>query len=162
MHYIAWIIADGGVPYRDVFDMNLPGVYLLHGAIVAVGGRGDLAWRLFDLGWLAATMTVLCAFAWPVGRGPAAAGALLFGLYHLAGGAWRVGQRDFLLCLFLLAGALGVARSIERGGAPGGLVWTGLALGAGMALKPHAGLFWLASATLAGWGARPRGARAAV
>jgi hypothetical protein len=26
MHYIAWRIADGAVPYRDLFDMNQPGV----------------------------------------------------------------------------------------------------------------------------------------
>ena len=32
--------------------------------------------------------------------------------------------------VFLLAGAYGVARSIERSGAPGPLVWGGLALGA--------------------------------
>ena len=55
MHYIAWLIAQGAVPYRDAFDMNLPGVYLLHLAVLQVGGPGDLAWRLFDLGWLAAT-----------------------------------------------------------------------------------------------------------
>ena len=30
MHYIAWLMAQGAVPYRDVFDMNVPGVYLLH------------------------------------------------------------------------------------------------------------------------------------
>jgi len=55
MHYIAWVIGEGGVPYRDVFDMNLPGVYLIHAAVIGLLGRGDLAWRLFDLGWLAAT-----------------------------------------------------------------------------------------------------------
>jgi hypothetical protein len=54
MHYIAWLINQGAVPYRDAFDMNLPGVYLLHLAVLRVGGPGDLAWRLFDLGWLAA------------------------------------------------------------------------------------------------------------
>ncbi|MBI4637470.1 MAG: hypothetical protein HY727_14075, partial [Candidatus Rokubacteria bacterium] len=25
MHYIAWRIAEGAVPYRDLFDMNFPG-----------------------------------------------------------------------------------------------------------------------------------------
>jgi len=153
MHYIAWVIAQGGVPYRDVFDMNLPGVYLIHGAVLAAGGPGDLAWRLFDLGWLAATCALLWAYARPLGAAPAAAGAVLFALYHLSGGAWRAGQRDFLLCLFLLAGACAVARSVERGLAPGALVWGGLALGAGMTVKPHAGLFWLGAAVVAAWGA---------
>lgn len=153
MHYIAWIVARGGVPYRDVFDMNLPGVYLIHAGVIALLGRGDVAWRIFDLAWLAATMALLWAFVRPLGVVPAAGGAILFALYHLSGGAWRAGQRDFLLCLFLLAGGLGVARSIERGGALAPLAWGGLALGAGIMVKPHAGLFWLGSAALAGWGA---------
>jgi hypothetical protein len=41
MHYVAWLIDQGGVPYRDAFDMNLPGVYLLHLAVLRMGGPGD-------------------------------------------------------------------------------------------------------------------------
>ena len=26
MHYLAWRISEGAVPYRDLFDMNFPGV----------------------------------------------------------------------------------------------------------------------------------------
>ncbi len=154
LHYIAWLIARGAVPYRDAFDMNLPGVYLIHWAILSVAGAGDLAWRLFDLGWLAATCGLLFAYSRPFGDfGVAAATAVLFALYHLSGGAWRVGQRDFLLCLFLLAGAWGVARSLEHGGALAPLVLAGLALGAGMTVKPQAGLYWLGCAAMAAWGA---------
>lgn len=149
MHYVAWLITQGTVPYRDVFDMNLPGVYLIHLGALAVGGHGDLAWRLFDLGWLASTCVLLFAFCRPMSGGWAAAGgAALFALYHLSGGAWRVGQRDFLLCLFLLAGIFGVARAIERHGALSPLLVGGLALGAAMTVKPHVGLFW-AGCTLA-------------
>jgi 4-amino-4-deoxy-L-arabinose transferase-like glycosyltransferase len=154
MHYIAWLIAQGAAPYRDAFDMNLPGVYLIHWAVLSLAGPGDLAWRLFDLAWLAATCGVLFVYGRRLGdRGAAAAGALLFALYHLSGGAWRVGQRDFLLCLFVLGGALGVARSLEDGGALRPLVWAGLALGAGMTVKPQAGLYWFACAAAAAWGA---------
>jgi hypothetical protein len=144
MHYVAWLIAQGAVPYRDVFDMNLPGVYVIHLAVLEVGGPGDLAWRLFDLGWLAATCALLAAFCRPVsGAWAAAGGAALFALYHLSGGAWRVGQRDFLLCLFLLAGVFGMALAIERHGALAPLLAGGLALGAAMTVKPHAGLLWI-------------------
>ncbi len=154
MHYIAWLIAQGAVPYRDAFDMNLPGVYLIHWAVLSMGGAGDLAWRLFDLAWLAAVGGLLFAHGRRLGdRGAAAASALLFALYHLSGGAWRVGQRDFLLCLSLLGGAWGVARSLEQGGALRPLVWAGLALGAGMTVKPQAGLYWLGCAAAAAWGA---------
>jgi len=134
MHYIAWLIDQGGVPYRDAFDMNLPGVYLLHMAVLRVGGAGDVAWRLFDLGWLAVTCGVLAVYCRRIGEGwgPAAA-ALLFAVYHLSGGAWHAGQRDYLLCLFLLLGAWGVARGTEQPG-PGAFAWGGLALGVAQAL----------------------------
>jgi hypothetical protein len=137
MHYVAWRMLEGGVPYRDVFDMNVPGVYLLHLLVVATAGTGDAAWRAFDLAWMALGALGVAAFAWRWGALAAAAGALLFALYHLAGGAWQAGQRDFLLCPLLLAGALGVARWVESRGR-GALAWGGLALGASVTIKPHA------------------------
>src|SRR5437660_573205 len=140
MHYIAWRIAGGAAPYRDVFDMNVPGVYVLHGAVLLGLGPGDGAWRLFDLGWLALGGALIAALAAPWGAVAAVGGALVFAAYHLAGGAWQAGQRDFLLCPFLLAGALGVARWVERRRIVD-LAWGGLALGAGVTVKPHALVF---------------------
>ena len=35
MHYIAWRIGEGDVPYRDLYDINQPGVYVLHLALLA-------------------------------------------------------------------------------------------------------------------------------
>ena len=166
MHYIAWLIDQGGVPYRDAFDMNLPGAYLLHLAVLRVGGAGDVAWRLFDLGWLAATCGVLVVYCRRISHGwAAAAAALLFAVYHLSGGAWHAGQRDFLLCLLLLLGALGIARGTEQG-APGALVWGGLVLGAAMTIKPHAALYWIVCAVIAArdrsWAVSPGRAAALV
>lgn len=143
MHYIAWRIGEGAVPYRDLFDMNFPGVYLLHLAVIRTLGAGDAAWRAFDLLWLGLTSLLVAALAAPWGRLAAAAGALFFAAYHLGGGAWQAGQRDFLLCVFLLAAALGVARWGERRDVAALLVG-GLALGAGMTIKPHVVLFALA------------------
>ena len=149
MHYIAWLIEQGAVPYRDTFDMNLPGAYLLHLAVLRAGGAGDLAWRCFDLGWLAATCGLLLLYCRRIGHGWAAVGAaLLFALYHLSGGAWHAGQRDYLLGLFLLLGAWGVARGTEQG-ASWALGWGGLALGAAMTIKPHAALYWVLCAAIA-------------
>jgi hypothetical protein len=136
MHYVAWRVSEGAVPYRDLFDMNFPGVYVLHLIVVRMLGTGDLAWRMFDLAWLAALAAGAAAFVAPWGRVAAGAVAGLIPLYHLSGGAWQAGQRDFLLCPFLIAGALGVVRWMEsrRGGA---LAWGGVALGASMTIKPH-------------------------
>ncbi len=137
MHYVAWRMLEGAVPYRDVFDMNFPGVYLVHLFVVCVLGTGDLAWRVFDLGWLAAAGLAAAVFAAPWGRWAAGAAVVLFALYHLSGGAWQAGQRDFLLCPLLIFGALGVARWLESR-RRGALAWGGLAMGASITIKPHA------------------------
>lgn len=140
LHYIAWRIADGAAPYRDVFDMNQPGVYLLHLAVLKALGPSDLAWRAFDLAWLALTALAIAAFAAPWGAVAAAGGALAFATYHLAGGAWQAGQRDFLLCPFLVVGVLGVARWLEDRGRFASLACSGAAMGAAVTVKPHAGV----------------------
>jgi hypothetical protein len=140
LHYIAWRIADGAVPYRDLFDMNQPGVYLLHLALLKTLGAGDVAWRAFDLAWLALAALGVAGLAAPWGASAALGGALAFVTYHLAGGAWQAGQRDFLLCPFLLVGVLGVTRWLEGRGRLASLACSGAAMGAAVTVKPHAGL----------------------
>jgi len=157
MHYIAWRIGEGAVPYRDLFDMNFPGVYLLHMVVLKVFGSSDAGWRAFDLIWLTATSLAAAALAAPWGRLAAAGAGLFFAVYHLAAGAWQTGQRDFLLCPFLLLAALGVARWAERPGRPASLAWGGLAVGAGITIKPHAGLFAAALVVLVAIVARGAG-----
>src|SRR5215813_14268257 len=153
MHYVAWLMAQGAVPYRDVFDMNVPGVYLLHLGVIRTLGEGDGAWRLFDLAWLGLTAAALFGFSRRLGDAwSGAVAALLFALYHLSGGAWRAGQRDFLLTLFLVLAAWGAARAWESGGTRAPLLWGGLAAGAGVMIKPQAALFWFACAAVALWG----------
>jgi hypothetical protein len=155
LHYIASRIGDGAVPYRDLFDMNQPGAYLLHLAVVRILGTGDAAWRVVDLGWLTATSAAVWLFVAPFGRLAATGAAALFATYHLAGGAWQAGQRDFFLCLFLVAGALGVARFVEQPAHHSGALLLGAAaLGAGITLKPHAALFAAALAVPVALGAR--------
>jgi len=141
MHYVAWRISEGAVPYRDLFDMNFPGVYLIHLTALRLFGAGDGGWRAFDLAWLAGTSLVAAALVAPWGRLAALGAPLFFAVYHLAGGAGQAGQRDFFLCPLLLLAALGVSRWAERPHDRSSLVWGGLAVGAGMTVKPHAGLF---------------------
>ena len=144
MHYVAWRIQDGAVPYRDVFDMNFPGVYLLHMAVLTVLGPGSAAWRAVDLALSAAIAALLFRLARPFGARAAATGALLFTAYHLSGGPGQEGQRDLFVFCFLLGATLGVARAIEadqRGSGPA--FAAGLCLGIGVTIKPVAAVYAL-------------------
>jgi hypothetical protein len=148
MHYVAWLIADGAAPYRDVFDMNFPGTYLMHLAVLRLLGPGDGAWRLFDLAWLATGAGAVAFLAAPWGWVASVGGALFFALQHLAAGPWQTGQRDFLLCAFLLLGTLGVVRWLEGRSRLVALASAGFALGAGITIKPHAVLLAAALAVV--------------
>jgi hypothetical protein len=141
MHYVAWRILEGAAPYRDLFDMNFPGVYAVHLLLLMTLGPGDGAFRAFDVGLLVAAGAGL----WTALRRPSAWGGLaavgLFGLYHVAGGPWLAGQRDLLLCVFLAWVAGSVMASIEAPGDEDRIRWLGgaaLALGLAVWVKPHA------------------------
>src|SRR5262249_44839024 len=109
-------------------------------AVIRTLGTSDAAWRAVDLGATAITALLVVAFAAPWGRVAANGGALFFTCYHLAGGAWSSGQRDFLLCPLLLAGAVGGVRWAERNETPP-VLGAGLSLGVALTIKPHVALF---------------------
>ncbi len=140
MHYVAWQILEGAAPYRDLFDMNLPGVYAAHVLVLATLGPGDLAFRLFDMVLLGLTGAGLWAALRSSGAWGGPAAAALFGLYHVAGGPWLAGQRELLLCALLAWSAAG---AIALSGAPARIRprlsgWPAVALGAAAWVKPHA------------------------
>jgi hypothetical protein len=43
-HFIAVQFQTGAVPYRDIFDINMPLIYYIHAAVVAIGDMSDAAW----------------------------------------------------------------------------------------------------------------------
>ena len=148
MHYVAARILDGAVPYRDLFDMNFPGVYLAHLLALVLLGGGDGGFRVFDLALLGATLAGLALALRPFGPVAITAATALFWLFHVAGGAWRAGQRDLILCAPL---AWMAAAAVAYAGhpRPRTLGLAGLWLGVAVWVKPHAlllgpALVWLA------------------
>jgi len=166
MHYIAWRILHGAVPYRDVLDMNLPGVYLIHVLELKIFGMSDGGWRLFDFLWLAVTDCLLWQFCFPRGRWWALVAVLLYSAFHVSSGAPGMGQRDYLEFTFLLGGLLLAVRAFENGLDRRRLFLAGLALGYAMSIKPLAALLLVAVACMAaqqsGRDAKARATTAAV
>jgi hypothetical protein len=148
MHYVAWRISQGAVPYREIVDMNMPGVYLIHLAVLKVVGPSDLGWRAFDLLWLSVTNVLLWRLCHPIAGKWSIIAVLLYSAFHLSSGPPGMGQRDFLEFTCLLAGLLLAVEALDHKLETRRLAAAGLLLGCAMTIKPIAALLWIA---LAGW-----------
>jgi len=142
-NYIAWLMTQGAVPYRDVFDNNLPGVYVIHFLVVKFLGDGDLAWRFFDLLCLILINIATFLYCSRFGRLSALTAAALFSAFHLYNGPLCAGQRDYILIVFIMWGIYFYQKYRESNGNQVYFVLTGLLLGAGITIKPFVG-FWCA------------------
>jgi hypothetical protein len=155
MQYLAWRMTEGSALYRDLYDMDLPGVFLLHALLLKTLGGSDLAWRIYDLLFLAASAGLIVLYGRRLGDTWSAVGAaLLFSLYHLAGGASDMGQRDYMMVPFLLGGVYGVAVFRAAPERLWALFTAGLAVGVTLTLKPFAVVLVAAlaiAAAAAGW-----------
>ena len=112
-HFIALQMQMGAVPYRDIVDINMPLIYLIHAAVVAVAGMSDVAWRIFDLAAAAVLSGLILMLVWPAGRAVAVHAALIVLVIHLLLGPYAAGQRDYLMSIAALGAALASARSAE-------------------------------------------------
>ncbi len=109
IHYVVFLMDHGFAPYRDIIEMNMPGSYMTEWAVIHSLGGGDIAWRIFDLFLMLAAAVAAFKILQPGGVRPhdrwvAFVGAATITLYHLAGGRSDVGQRDYTMAVFLLAG----------------------------------------------------------
>src|SRR5262249_19807432 len=102
------------VPYRDIIDINMPLIYFIHVAAVAIGGMGDMAWRAFDLAATALVSGLILVLVWPAGRAAAIQAVLIVLVTHLLLGPYAAGQRDYLITIPALAAAVVSARAAEN------------------------------------------------
>lgn len=113
---VADVIARGGVPYRDVWEMKPPGIFYLFWASFAVFGRSTLAPRLLDLLWTLATGVTI----WALGRRLLSswvgmAGAFFFLVRYVAGHSfWNTTQCEGFASLPLTLAALMLLAAEER------------------------------------------------
>jgi hypothetical protein len=112
-HFIAGQVQMGAVPYRDIFDINMPLIYYIHAAVVAIGGMSDVAWRAFDLAAALLMSGLILMLVWPAGRAVAILAVLIVLVTHFLLGPYSAGQRDFLMSIPALAAALASARAAE-------------------------------------------------
>lgn len=107
LHYVAYLINEHDfVPYRDIFEVNMPGTYLFHMAIGKLFGYSAIAFRLVDGAWLLLTLLASWFFMKPFGRTVAFGSSFLFGLMYLKGATHFSLQREFIALLPILMALL--------------------------------------------------------
>lgn len=137
LHYINFLINHGMAPYREIYDMNLPGAYLIDGLQLHLFGPGDLAWRFYDfflLGCITVAMIVITLpYDWLAGL----IAGVLFTLFHAAEGPGNSGQRDEIMTMFLLLGCAFLFEAVRKRRS-WLLMLTGICMGWGIFIKPTA------------------------
>src|SRR5262249_48779454 len=148
-HFIAEQMRMGAIPYRDIYDVNMPLIYFVHAGIVAIGGMSEVAWRAFDLACAAAMSALILMLVWPAGR-PLAIHAVLIALAtHLLLGPYSAGQRDYLMSIVALGVALASVKAAETPESGRmNLLIAGAAAAVAVSIKPT-GIFLLALPALA-------------
>ena len=100
-HYIHFLIDNGFAPYRDIPDINMPGVYVLEGWAMQFFGGSDLAWRIYDftlLGVLTLAMVVVTLpYDWLAGL----FAGVVFALLHANDGPWNSVERDEVMTVLI-------------------------------------------------------------
>jgi hypothetical protein len=115
MHYIAFLIDHGKVPYAQIIDFNGPGAYLLHWLVIHTLGGGDLAWRMFDLLLLAVGAVSIFSLTRRFGSFAGILGSAVLICVHIAKGIDEMGERDFIAGIFMLAAAALLVRATHSG-----------------------------------------------
>src|ERR1700761_7017375 len=94
--YLCFLMDHGMAPYRDLLEINMPGIYLVNWSVMHGLGGGAAAWRLFDFTLMGMAAWAMVAIAWPYEWLAGVVGASLFILFHGRDGAGQAGQRDFI------------------------------------------------------------------
>lgn len=135
--YIAWRMQhDGLVPYREMLDINMPGVYVMHLLALALFGESDFGFRLFDLSILALTSLGLAAYVWRTSPLGALMAVGYYACFHLGMGVWHAGQRDYQMGVFLIWGLYCFTRYLEKPEQFVSTLVAGLLLGFACWVKP--------------------------
>ena len=103
MVYLSYLIDKYHyIPYKNFFDMNMPGTYFIHLFFGKLFGYSDLSLRIADIIYL----SLISLFTWkwikPLGKFVAWTAIVLFGLFYINFGPSMSMQREYLAILPIL------------------------------------------------------------
>jgi hypothetical protein len=158
IHYLCFLMDHGMAPYRDLMEINMPGIYLVNWSVMHALGGGSVAWRVFDLTLMGIAAWAMIAIAWPYDWLAGVLGATLFILFHGRDGAGQEGQRDLIIAVLLLC-AYAFLFACFRRRSQWPMIAFGLCAGIATTIKPTPLPFALLLLVLAGIRLKQQGER---
>jgi hypothetical protein len=138
LFYEAFLMqSEGRVPYRDIFDFQMPGSYVAYYLLGTLSNFGPFRIRILDLFILITIIAITWLAMRRFGRPAALAGGILFGLKYLQGGPALSLQREYLLLIFI---ALALLAGLRDSLTLKHRLSLGILFGLAAVIKPHAAL----------------------
>ena len=100
--YVAFLADEyHKLPYKEIFDMNLPGTYLIHIIIGKIFGYGDLGIRLADICILSGISALTFSFVKKFSSKSAVISIVVFALLYLLKRPYTIMQREYFIVAVL-------------------------------------------------------------
>jgi hypothetical protein len=112
--YACFLMDHGMAPYKDLVELNMPGIYMVNWGVMHTLGTGARAWRAFDFSLLALAALAMAWIARPYGWLSGFFAAALFALFHGRDGPAQAGQRDLIIAVLLLCGYAFLFHALRR------------------------------------------------
>ena len=135
MHYIVLLLNHGKVPYKDIYDINMPGAYLTERWAIAVFGSSDLGWRLYEFTLLGSMTLAMIVIARSVDWLAGLFAGVLFALQVGSLGPWQAAERDEVMAVFIFIGYAFLFTAIRKS-RPALMLAYGVAMGIAILIKP--------------------------
>ena len=134
-HYVIFLLRHGKVAYKDIYDINMPGCYLIERWAIAIFGGGDLGWRFYEFSLLGAMAwagaVIARRYDWLAGL----FAGVIFAVLHGVDGAAMAVERDEVVTVLLFVGFAFLCLAL-RHSRPLLMVPLGFFLGLAILIKP--------------------------
>lgn len=137
LFYEAFLMQNGKIPYKDFFDFQMPGSYIIYYLLGTLSNFGALRIRILDIIILASILFITYLALKKINKTSAILAGILFALSYLGGGPALSLQREYLILIFL---SLAIFISLQDSLTNKHRFILGFLFGLASTIKPHAAI----------------------
>jgi hypothetical protein len=135
MHYIVLLLNHGKAPYKDIYDINMPGAYLTERWAIGIFGGGDLGWRLYEFTLLGSMTLAMIVIALPYDWLAGLFAGVLYSLQIGTLGPLQAAERDEVMTVLIFLGYAFLLVAVRKA-RPALMLPFGFAMGLAILIKP--------------------------